>query len=118
AFAFAHLPRQDHEGVNVRVYCGAKQIAEWKFNPAEEGSRPRWVSAPIPLPEHREGILEFVFEIEGATSPYAEGLSHDRRTLGLALCKISIAEVDEASAPSGETSKPEGNSPERPKAGR
>ncbi len=105
AFAFAHLPRQDHEGVNVRVYCGDKRIAEWKFNPAEaEGGRPRWFSAPLPAPEHLEGILEFYFEIQGSTSPYAEGLSHDRRILGLGLCKLSIAEVEEGSVISSKTS--------------
>jgi glycosyltransferase involved in cell wall biosynthesis len=97
AFAFAHLPRQDHEGVSVRVCCGGKPIAEWTFTPAEaRGGGPRWVSAPLPAPEHLDGALDFVFEIEGASSPFAEGLSHDRRVLGLGLCKLSIAETAEA----------------------
>ncbi|KJC53690.1 hypothetical protein UB31_06620 [Bradyrhizobium sp. LTSP849] len=98
AFAFAHLPRQDHEGVNVRIYCGDERIAEWTFTLAEaRGGGPRWFSAPLPAPAHLGGALDFVFEIEGATSPHAEGLSHDRRVLGLALCKLTIAEAGEAS---------------------
>jgi hypothetical protein len=91
AFGYAHLPRQGHEGVNVRVYCGDKQIAEWKFSPSEaEGNRPRWLSAPLPASEQLDDILEIILEIEGATSPYAEGLSGDRRVLGLGLFKLSI----------------------------
>jgi glycosyltransferase involved in cell wall biosynthesis len=98
AFAFAHLPRQDHGGVNVRVYCGDQPIAEWTFTPAEaQGGGPRWFSAPLPAPEHLGCALDFVFEIEGATSPHAEGLSHDRRVLGLGLCKLAIAEAAEGS---------------------
>lgn len=98
AFAFAHLPRQDHEGVSVRVSCGGKPIAEWTFTPPDaQGGGPRWVSASLPAPEHLEDVLDFVFEIEGASSPFAEGLSHDRRVLGFGLCKLSIAETAEAS---------------------
>jgi hypothetical protein len=103
AFAFAHLPRQDHEGVNVRVYCGDQPIAEWKFTPAEaRGGGSRWFSAPLPAPEHLGSGLNLVFEIEGASSPHAEGLSHDRRVLGLALCKLTIAEAGESFAISNE----------------
>ncbi|MGT2438575.1 hypothetical protein ACU4GH_25500 [Bradyrhizobium betae] len=93
AFAFAHLPRQDHQGVSVSVYCADEPIAQWTFTPAEAGGgEPCWVSAPLPAPEQLEDVLHFVFEIEGASSPYAEGLSHDRRDLGLGLCRLSIAE--------------------------
>ncbi|EJN16178.1 hypothetical protein PMI42_00276 [Bradyrhizobium sp. YR681] len=97
AFAFAQLPRQDHEGVNIRVRCGGRPIAEWSFTPAEaQGGGPRWVSAALPAPGHLEAVLDFVFEIDGASSPHAEGLSHDRRVLGLGLCRLSIAETAQA----------------------
>jgi len=103
AFAFAQLPRQDHEGVNVRVHCGDRLIAEWKFTPAQaRDGGPHWVSAPLPAPDHLQDVLDFVFEIEGATSPYAEGLSHDSRVLGLGLCKLSITETAEAATISSE----------------
>jgi glycosyltransferase involved in cell wall biosynthesis len=117
AFAFAHLPRQDHEGVSVRVSCGGKPIAEWTFTPADaQGGGPRWVSASLPAPEHLDGALDFVFEIEGASSPFAEGLSHDRRVLGLGLCKLSIAEAAEASVISIEQADEQKAPPAPPKA--
>jgi glycosyltransferase involved in cell wall biosynthesis len=113
AYAFAHLPRQDHEGVNVRVDCGDKRIAEWTFTPAEaNGGQPRWFSAPLPGPGHLESVLNFSFEIEGASSPYAEGLSHDKRLLGLGVCKLSIAEVAEGSASLIEPEAEQGPPPE------
>jgi hypothetical protein len=52
-----------------------------------------------------------VFEIEGASSPHAEGLSHDRRVLGLALCKLTIAEAGEAFAISNEQEVEEAQPP-------
>jgi glycosyltransferase involved in cell wall biosynthesis len=94
AFGFARLPRSGQEGVNVRVYCGDQRIAEWKFSSEEpEGNRPHWLSAPLPASEEPDGILQLVFEIEGATSPYAEGLSGDRRLLGFGLFKLSVTAV-------------------------
>lgn len=117
AFAFAHLPRQDHDGVSVRVYCGDEPIAEWTFAPVEaQGGKPRWVSAPLPAPEHLGDVLDFVFDIEGASSPYAEGLSHDRRVLGLGLCKLSIAETAAASVISIVRADEQGPSPAPEKA--
>ncbi|WP_426608704.1 hypothetical protein [Bradyrhizobium sp. McL0616] len=62
--------------------------------PARKGP----AAAPLPAPEHLGCVLDIVFVIEGATSPHAEGLSHDRRVLGLALCKLTIAEAEEAFA--------------------
>jgi glycosyltransferase involved in cell wall biosynthesis len=94
AFGFAYLSQQGGQGLNVRVYCGDERIAEWKFGSADpEGNQPRWLSAPLPASESLDDILEFIFEIEGATSPYAGGLSGDRRVLGLGLLKLSITAV-------------------------
>jgi glycosyltransferase involved in cell wall biosynthesis len=98
AFGLAHLPRQGSE-INVRVYCGGQRIAEWKFNSREQQeNRPRWLSAPLPASEMPSGILQFIFEIEGATSPHAEGLSGDKRVLGLGLVKMSITASAEGPA--------------------
>lgn len=96
AFAFGHVPRPDH-AVNVRVRCGDTQIAEWNFSSATEGGRARWLSAPLPGPEQLGDVLEFVFEVEGSTSPHAEGLSDDRRLLGLGVFKLSISEAGRTS---------------------
>jgi hypothetical protein len=95
AFAHAYPARQDREGVNVRVYCDDEPIAAWKFgSTAAESSRPRWFSAPLPASDRLNEVLKLVFEIEGSTSPYAEGLSQDKRLLGMGLYKLSLSAVE------------------------
>jgi hypothetical protein len=95
ALAHAYPARQNKEGVNVRVYCDDEPIAEWKFgSAAAESGQPRWLSAPLPASERLHEVLKLAFEIEGATSPYAEGLSQDKRLLGMGLCKLSLTAAE------------------------
>jgi hypothetical protein len=58
--------------------------------------------------------LNFSFAIEGASSPFAEGLSHDKRMLGLGVCKLSIAEVAEGSTSAIEQAVEQEPSPPEP----
>lgn len=95
--AQAHLPPRRQSRVDVRVYCGTTPIAEWKFSSRDaKAGWPRWFSAPLPPAEQLGDLLKLSFEITGATSPYAEGLSKDKRLLGLGLIKLSISAAERA----------------------
>lgn len=87
--AFVERPKMQ---VTVRVLADERQIAEWKFD-ATTGKEPRWLKAALRpqeggSPSRRIAIS---FEIDAPMSPFAAGSSGDRRTLGLALCKMSLS---------------------------
>lgn len=92
--AFGYLPRQDVEGVKVRVYCGDKRIVDWRLSSAKfDRNRPEWFLAPLPASECLSAVLNIAFEIEGSRSPHAEGVSQDRRLLGMGLSKLLLTEL-------------------------
>jgi glycosyltransferase involved in cell wall biosynthesis len=99
AFAHACPARQDKPGLKVRVYCDDETIAEWKFGSTADSSQPRWFSALLPARQHLDEVLELAFEIEGPTSPYAEGLSQDKRLLGIGLYKLSLNKLSLTATP-------------------
>ena len=117
ALALMHLPPRRDGEVKVRVCCRTSQIAEWKFSSADPNvNQARWFSAPLPASGQLDGILEISFEIEGATSPFAEGLGPDRRTLGLGLIKLSITRDEPAHVPPSNPSSSRWRRLERQKA--
>jgi glycosyltransferase involved in cell wall biosynthesis len=99
AFAHAYPARQDKAGLKVRVYCDDEPIAEWKFGSTADSSQPRWFSAPLPASDRLDEVLKLDFEIEGATSPYSEGLSQDQRLLGMGLYKLSLNKLSLTATP-------------------
>jgi glycosyltransferase involved in cell wall biosynthesis len=77
----------------VRVSAAGRKIAEWVFDTARsQAGQPRWLTAPLPAhaSEYPGRIVDISFEVDAPTSPLAEGISGDRRTLGLGLCKLFL----------------------------
>jgi glycosyltransferase involved in cell wall biosynthesis len=77
-----------HRQIDVHVSAGQRKVARWAFSiDSEAGDRPQWREALI------RGIkggrtLNISFAIDAPMSPFAEGISDDRRTLGLGLRKM------------------------------
>jgi hypothetical protein len=94
AFALAFLGRTK-ERVCVRVCVADRQIAEWVSDAKDpQAGQFRWMTAV--LPRHageRDGRIDISFIVEAPMSPHAEGMSDDRRTLGLALGKLSLTKI-------------------------
>ncbi len=91
ALAVAFLGKRN--AVCVRVSAAGRQIAEWIFDTASSAAgQPRWLSALLPWHEgdFSSRVVDISFEVDAPTSPLAEGLSGDPRTLGLGLYKISL----------------------------
>ncbi len=91
AFAFAFQGRRKTP-VCARVSVAGRKIAEWVFDMAgSEAAQPRWLTALLPAhaSEHPGRIVDISFDVD-ATSPLAEGISDDRRMLGLGLCKLFL----------------------------
>jgi glycosyltransferase involved in cell wall biosynthesis len=79
--------------VPIRVLLAGRQIAEWVFvGDDPQKDQFRWYSARLP-PRAGDPLcraVEISFAVDGATSPFALGLSDDRRTLGMGLRKLSL----------------------------
>ena len=74
--------------LEVRVSAGPRQVARWTFSlDSDAGDRPQWREALI-RPISRCTTLTISFAIDAPTSPFAEGISGDKRTLGLGLRKL------------------------------
>ncbi len=97
--AFVHpFLTQTHRRISVRVSIAEQEIAQWTFSfDAPEAAEPRWCEASLPArgDKYRSGALEIFFTIDSPTSPLAEGISTDGRTLGMALHKLSLHSVAE-----------------------
>jgi glycosyltransferase involved in cell wall biosynthesis len=77
-----------HRRIEVRVSAGPRQVARWTFSlDSDAGDRPQWREALI-RPISRCTTLTISFAIDAPTSPFAEGISGDKRTLGLGLRKL------------------------------
>ncbi len=91
ASAVAFLGKRN--AVCIRVSAAGRQIAQWIFDTASSAvGQPRWLSALLPRHEGdcSSRVVDISFEVDAPTSPLAEGLSGDPRTLGLGLCKMSL----------------------------
>jgi hypothetical protein len=91
AFASAFVGRT-RDRTCVRVCVAGRQIAEWVFDAKDDvASQPRWMMAALPRHERgADGRIDISFVVEGPTSPFAEGLSGDRRALGLGMRMLSL----------------------------
>jgi glycosyltransferase involved in cell wall biosynthesis len=103
ALAFAFLGRRKTP-VCVCVSVAGRKIAEWVFEMAgPQADQPRWLTALLPphAGEYPNRTVDISFEVDAPTSPFAEGISGDRRTLGLGLCKLLLtsAQSDLGSGP-------------------
>jgi hypothetical protein len=79
-----------HRHIEVRVSSGRRKIARWTFNlDSAAGNRPQWREALI-RPVKAAGALNISLTIDAPTSPFAQGISADRRTLGLGLRKLLL----------------------------
>ncbi len=95
AFVLPFLTRT-HRHISICVSTAEREIAQWTFSfDAPAAAEPRWCEASIPArgDKYRDRALEITFTIDSPTSPLAEGISEDARTLGLALLKLSICAV-------------------------
>jgi hypothetical protein len=77
-----------HRRIEVRVSAGPREVARWTFSlDSDAGDRPQWREALI-RPISRCTTLNISFAIDAPTSPFAEGISGDKRTLDLGLRKL------------------------------
>lgn len=95
--AFVHpFLTQTHRHISICVSTAEREIAHWSFSfDASRAAEPRWCEASIPArgDKYRSRALEITFTIDSPTSPLAEGISKDARTLGLGLLKLSLCVV-------------------------
>lgn len=91
AFAFA-FPGNNSRRVCVKVLVAGRQVAEWVFEADGSQARSRWLKAPLPSCESGS-VVNVSFVIDAPASPFAAGLSDDRRMLGLGLCRLSVSPV-------------------------
>lgn len=77
------------DSILVRVSVADQPIAEWAFDTAD-ANQARWLTAELPPLRGEFPVADIWFDIDEPASPFAEGLSGDRRTLGLALSKLFI----------------------------
>jgi hypothetical protein len=74
--------------IEVGVSAGRRQVARWSFDlDSKAGDSPQWREALI-RPVKGGGALNISLAIDAPTLPFAEGISDDRRTLGLGLRKL------------------------------
>jgi hypothetical protein len=77
-----------HRRMDVRVFAGRRKVARWTFSlDSKAAGNPQWREALI-RPISRDGALNVTFSIDTPTSPFAEGISGDQRTLGMGLRKL------------------------------
>ena len=91
-FASAFLGRRETPAC-VAVFAAGRKLAEWVFDTAgSQAGQPRWLTALLPAQgsEYPGHIVDISFEVDAPTSPFAEGMSGDRRTLGLGLRKLLL----------------------------
>ena len=92
AFALAFLGPTHRQRV-IHISADGQEIAQWGFGTdAVDANQPEWHEATIPAyrRENRRSPLIILFTIDAPTSPLAEGISNDVRTLGLGLLKLSL----------------------------
>ena len=83
-----------HPRIEVRVCVGRREVAQWIFSlDSEAGDRPQWREA-LMRPIKGSSALDISFAIDAPTSPFAEGISDDQRTLGLGLRKLLFRSLD------------------------
>jgi glycosyltransferase involved in cell wall biosynthesis len=94
---FARAFLGDGRKPRVRVSCAGRQIAEWIF----ESQDYRWLTALLPAYDGKPGprSVDLLFAIDAPSSPFAHGLSDDRRMLGLGLCKLSLTSAARVEPP-------------------
>lgn len=88
-----------HRRIMVRVAVAGREVACWMFNlddPDADQSHWREASIPNQGPKYSNGSLDLSFAIETPASPHGEGISADRRSLGLGLCKLCFSASSEA----------------------
>jgi hypothetical protein len=84
-----------HPRIDVRVSAAGRRVAKWTFSLDAPGTaQPHWRAAKIRNSRRadRGDALDVSFAIETPTSPRAEGISADARTLGFGLRKLLIRE--------------------------
>jgi hypothetical protein len=87
AFVQAFLTAR-HSRIDVRVSAGRWKVARWTFRlDSEAAGKPQWRQALIRQID-RGGTLKISFSIDAPTSPLAQGISSDQRTLGMGLRKL------------------------------
>jgi hypothetical protein len=74
--------------MDVRIFAERRKVAQWAFSlDSEAADNPQWREALI-RPINRNGALNITFSIDTPTSPFAQGISGDQRTLGMGLRKL------------------------------
>jgi hypothetical protein len=77
-----------HRRMDVRIFAERRKVARWTFSlDSEAAGSPQWREALI-RPINRDGALNVTFSIDTPTSPFAQGISADQRTLGMGLRKL------------------------------
>ncbi len=72
-------------------------MARWTFSlGSEAGGKPQWRQAFI-RQINRGDTLKISFSIDAPTSPHAQGISSDQRTLGMGLRKLLFYSLNELS---------------------
>ena len=85
---------EEHRRIVVRVSVADQEVDRWTFSLDDpEADRPRWREASIQStrPDDPGTALDISFAIDAPSSPLAEGLSTDVRTLGIGLHKMSLS---------------------------
>ena len=71
-------------------------MARWTFKlDSEAAGKPQWRQALI-RPVNRGGTLKISFSIDAPTSPLAQGISSDQRTLGMGLRKLLFYSLNDS----------------------
>jgi hypothetical protein len=97
AFVQAFLTAS-HSRIDVRVSAGRWKVARWAFSlGSEAGGKPQWRQAFI-RQINRGDTLNISFSIDAPTSPLAEGISSDQRTLGMGLRKLLFYSLNDSRA--------------------
>ena len=77
-----------HSRIDVRVSAGRRKVARWAFGlNSEAAGKPQWRQAFI-RQINRGDTLKISFSIDAPTSPLAQRISGDQRTLGMGLRKL------------------------------
>jgi hypothetical protein len=97
AFVQAFLTAR-HSRIDVRVSAGRRKVARWTFSlGSEAGGKPQWRQAFI-RQINRGDTLKISFSIDAPTSPHAQGISSDQRTLGMGLRKLLFYSLNDSRA--------------------
>ena len=95
AFVQAFLTAR-HSRIDVRVSAGRRKVARWTFRlDSEAAGKPQWRQALIRQID-RGGTLKISFSIDAPTSPLAQGISSDQRTLGMGLRKLLFYSLNDS----------------------